>query len=179
MMCRWCHGIPDPEEARKGSGSRLWSTWSFPGFLGDLGFSAKLGYMCLFQFWFIQGICLGVGLLGHMVVLLLVFKEISISSFIVAVINLHSHKTHLMFLFYVKGQKLKHIIRSDQISHSVVSNSLRPRESQHARPPCPSPSPGVHSDSLHRVSDAIWPSHPLSSPSPPAPNPSQHQSLFQ
>ena len=32
---------------------------------------------------------------------------------------------------------------------------------------------------VHPVSDAIQPSHPLSSPSPPAPNPSQHQSLFQ
>ena len=32
---------------------------------------------------------------------------------------------------------------------------------------------------VHRVSDAIQPSHPLSSPSPPAPNPSQHQSPFQ
>ena len=32
---------------------------------------------------------------------------------------------------------------------------------------------------IHRVSDAIQPSHPLSSPSPPAPNPSQHQTLFQ
>ena len=32
---------------------------------------------------------------------------------------------------------------------------------------------------VHRVSDAIQPSHSLSSPSPPAPNPSQHQSLFQ
>ena len=32
---------------------------------------------------------------------------------------------------------------------------------------------------VHRVGDAIQPSHPLSSPSPPAPNPSQHQSLFQ
>ena len=32
---------------------------------------------------------------------------------------------------------------------------------------------------IHRVSDAIEPSHPLSSPSPPDPNPSQHQSLFQ
>ena len=32
---------------------------------------------------------------------------------------------------------------------------------------------------VHRVSDAIQPSHPQSSPSPPAPNPSQHQSLFQ
>ena len=32
---------------------------------------------------------------------------------------------------------------------------------------------------VHRVSDAIQPSHPLSSPSPPAPNPSHHQGLFQ
>ena len=32
---------------------------------------------------------------------------------------------------------------------------------------------------VHRVGDAIQPSHPLSSPSPPAPNPSQHQNLFQ
>ena len=36
---------------------------------------------------------------------------------------------------------------SDQISRSVVSDSLWPHESQHARPPCPSPSPGVHSNS--------------------------------
>ena len=36
---------------------------------------------------------------------------------------------------------------SVQFSRSVVSDSLRPHESQHARPPCPSPSPGVHSDS--------------------------------
>ena len=35
-----------------------------------------------------------------------------------------------------------------QFSHSVVSDSLQPHESQHARPPCPSPTPGVHSDSL-------------------------------
>ena len=56
--------------------------------------------------------------------------------------------------------------------------SLRPHESQHARPPCPSPTPGVYSNS-RRVGDAIQPSHPLSSPSPPAPNPSQHQGLFQ
>ena len=41
--------------------------------------------MCLFQFWFLQGVCLGVGLLGHMVVLFLIFKGISIPSSIVAV----------------------------------------------------------------------------------------------
>ena len=33
---------------------------------------------------------------------------------------------------------------SVQFSHSVESDSLRPHESQHARPPCPSPTPGVH-----------------------------------
>ena len=38
-------------------------------------------------------------------------------------------------------------IRSDQITRSVMSDSLRPHESQHARPPCPSPTPRVHSDS--------------------------------
>ena len=36
---------------------------------------------------------------------------------------------------------------SDQISHSVVSDFLPPHESQHARPPCPSPTPGIHPDS--------------------------------
>ena len=48
------------------------------------------------------------------------------------------------------------------------------------------PGPPVHNqlpeftqNQAHRVSDAIQPSHPRSSPSPPAPNPSQHQSLFQ
>ena len=57
--------------------------------------------------------------------------------------------------------------------------TLRPHESQHASPPCPSPTPGVYSNPCHRVSDAIQPSHPLSSTSPPAPNSSRHQGLFQ
>ena len=38
-------------------------------------------------------------------------------------------------------------ISSVQFSHSVVSDSLPPHELQHDRPPCPSPTPGVHSDS--------------------------------
>ena len=59
----------------------------------------------------------------------------------------------ILFIFYKYLKILsKHYVfsllyRSDQISRSVVSKSLRPHESQHARPPCPSPSPGVHSDS--------------------------------
>ena len=68
---------------------------------------------------------------------------------------------------------------SVQFSHSVVSDSLRPHESQHSRPPCPSQTLGVYSTHAHRVGDAIQPSHPLASPSPPVPNPSQHQGLFQ
>ena len=54
--------------------------------------------MCLFQFWFPQGICLVVRLLGHMVVLFLVFKGISIPSSIVT-INLHSHQQCKRVLF--------------------------------------------------------------------------------
>ena len=38
-------------------------------------------------------------------------------------------------------------VSSVQFSRSAVSDSLRPHESQHTRPPCPSPTPGVHSDS--------------------------------
>ena len=45
--------------------------------------------------------------------------------------------------------------------------------------PVPHQLPEFTQTHVHRVSDAIQSSHPLSSPSPPAPNPSQHQSLFQ
>ena len=68
---------------------------------------------------------------------------------------------------------------SVQFSCSVVSDSLRPHD--RSMPGLP-----VHHQLLeftqthvHWVSDAIQPSHPLSSPFPLAPNPSQHQSLFQ
>ena len=54
---------------------------------------------------------------------------------------------------------------SVQFSPSVVSDSLRPRESQHARPPCPSQLPEFTQTHVHQVGDAIQPSHPLSSPS--------------
>ena len=67
---------------------------------------------------------------------------------------------------------------SVQFSRSVMSDSLRPHELQHARPPSPSPTPEFTQTQVHWVSDAIQPSHPWLSPSPPAPNPSQHQSLF-
>ena len=50
---------------------------------------------------------------------------------------------HLSHLYITTGKT----ISSVQFSRSVVSDSLRPHESQHARPPCPSPSPRVHSNS--------------------------------
>ena len=69
-------------------------------------------------------------------------------------------------------------ISSIQFSRSVVSDSLRPNESHHALP-VHHQLPEFTQTHVHRIGDAIQPSHPLSSPSPPAPNPSQHQSLFQ
>ena len=75
----------------------------------------------------------------------------------------------------------KETIRSDQIRSVAQScptlcdpmNRSRPGLSVHHR------LPEFTETHVHRVSDAIQPSHPLSSPSPLAPNPSQHQSLFQ
>ena len=40
--------------------------------------------------------------------------------------------------------ELSSYLSSVQFSRSVMSNSLRPHELQHVRPPCPSPTPGVH-----------------------------------
>ena len=54
-----------------------------------------------------------------------------------------------------------HVFSSVQFSRSVVSDSLRPHELQHARPPCPSPTPGVHSDSR----PSSWRCHPAISSS--------------
>ena len=72
-----------------------------------------------------------------------------------------------------KGLSSQSYTFSSQFSRSVVSNSLWPYESKHARPPCHHQLPEFIQTHIHRVSDAIHPSHPLSSPSPPAPNPSQ------
>ena len=87
-------------------------------------------------------------------------------------LKLNIHKTKIM----VSGP-----IRSDQI-RSVAQSCLTLCDPMNRS----MPSLPVHHQLLeftqthvHRVSDAIQPSHPLSSPSPLVPNPSQHQSLFQ
>ena len=58
-----------------------------------------------------------------------------------------SSPSHPAFSLSQHQGLFKWVSSSDQISRSVVSNSLQPHESQNARPPCPSPTPGVHSDS--------------------------------
>ena len=71
------------------------------------------------------------------------------------------------------------ISNSVQFSRSVISDSLQPNELQHARPPCPSPTRGVHPNSCP---SSRW-CHPAISssvvPFSSCPNLSQHQSLFQ
>ena len=68
---------------------------------------------------------------------------------------------------------IEHTFSSVQFSHSVMSDSLWPHELQHARPPCPSPTPGVHSNSRPSsrwchpaISSSVTPfsSHPQSFP---------------
>ena len=66
-----------------------------------------------------------------------------------------------------------------QFSHSVVSNSLRPTDCSMPGFPVLHHLPKFAQIHVHRVGDAIQPSHPLSSPSPPAFSLSPHQGLFQ
>ena len=73
---------------------------------------------------------------------------------------------------------IRHSIQSNSVSQSCLILFV---SMNHSTPGLP-----VHHQLLestqthvHRVGDAIKPSHPLLSPSPPAPNPSQHQGLFQ
>ena len=73
----------------------------------------------------------------------------------------------------------KDVISSVQFSCSDMSDSLQAHESQHARPPYPSPTPRVYLNTC----PLSWWCHPAISssgiPFPPAPNPSQHQGIFQ
>ena len=76
---------------------------------------------------------------------------------------------------------VKMTIRSDQIRSAAQSclTLCDPMNSSMRGLPIQHQLPEFTETHVHRVSDGIQPSHPPSSPSPPAPNPSQHQSLFQ
>ena len=70
-------------------------------------------------------------------------------------------------------------LTSVQFSHSVVSDYLQPHGLQHASLPVNHQLPEFTQTHVHWISDAIQPSYPLLSPSPPPTfNPSQHQGLF-
>ena len=73
------------------------------------------------------------------------------------------------------------VVRSDQIRSVAQSCLTLCDPMNHSTPGLPvhHQLPEFTQTHVHLVSDAIQPSHPLSSPSPHAPNPSQHQSLFQ
>ena len=77
-----------------------------------------MGYMCLFQFWFPQGVCLGVGLLGHMVALFLVFKE-SHTVFHSGCINLHSHQECKSIPF--SPHPLQHLLLVDFLVMAILT----------------------------------------------------------
>ena len=68
---------------------------------------------------------------------------------------------------------------SVQFSRSVVSDSLRPMNRSTPGFPVHHKLPECTQTHVHRVGDAMQPSHPRSCPSAPAPSPSQHQGLFQ
>ena len=104
----------------------------------------------------------------------------------------HVLQKYLLSRYYVTNHKLDardqilsinkyntHQFSSVQFSRSVMSESLWPHGLKHARLPCPSPTPVACSDLCPWISDAIQPSHFLSSPSPPTSNLAQHQGLFQ
>ena len=82
-------------------------------------------------------------------------------------------KFHFLKKFWLEAFSLV------QFSRSVGSDSLQNRESQHPGLPVHHQLPEFTQTHVHQVGDAIQPSHPLSSPSPLAPNPSQNQGLFQ
>ena len=66
---------------------------------------------------------------------ILIYNSTGVDFFVFMVYEIRMKLAFFSFLF-----------SSVQVSRSVMSDSLRPHQSQHARPPCPSPTPGVHSN---------------------------------
>ena len=95
------------------------------------------------------------------------------------------------YIYYCKQKSLRRngvaIMVNKRVQNAVKFSSVAQSSPTLCDPMnCSTPGLPVHHQlpeltqtHVHQVSDAIQPSHPLSSPSPPAPNPSQHQSLFQ
>ena len=85
----------------------------------------------------------------------------------------------ILYLYYLIVSVVHNIgISSVQFSHSVVSNSLQIHELHTPGLSVHHQLPDITQNQVYLVSDAIQPSHPLPSPSPPVFNFPQHQGLF-
>ena len=99
------------------------------------------------------------------------------------IVNIQSTKSWMFFWWFLKSAVIN-LLLSDFYSvqfSSVAQLYLTlcdPMNCSMPGLPVQHQLPEFTQTHVHRVSDAIQPSHPLSSPSPPAPNPSQHQSSF-
>ena len=93
--------------------------------------------------------------------------------------NINFMRAETLFCLWYDPQNLVQLLSSVQISRSVMSDSVTPWTAARQATLSITNSPSSLKLHVHRVGDAIQPSHPLSSPSPPAPKPSQQQSLFQ
>ena len=82
------------------------------------------------------------------------------------------HQTRIVGLMYLSSVQFSSVAQSCLILCDPMNSSMPGLPVHHQLPE-------FTQTHVHRVSDAIQPSHPLSSPSPPVPNPSQYQSLFQ
>ena len=110
-----------------------------------------------------------------------IFTHILILFFIYSVIcwllrtvffSLHMLEFFIVFFFFFFPAQYSSVIQSCPTLCDPMNCSMPGLSVHHQLPEFTQ----IH---VHRVDDAIQPSHPLSSPSPPAPNPSQHHSLFQ
>ena len=108
------------------------------------------------------------------------------SAFSETVMRTHKLKTgftrlreNCVCLFSTSFSFIRIGVSSVQFSRSVVSDSSRPHDRSTPGLPVYHQLPEFTQTHVHRVRDAIQPSHPLLSPSPPSIHPSQHQSLFQ
>ena len=75
------------------------------------------------------------------------FRALTVNHYTITICFLSFHWSTYEFRRLKYSYSYTETHNSVQFSHSVVSNSLQPHELQHTRPPCPSPTPGVHSNS--------------------------------